>query len=465
MCGSFLCIEKNLKIEYNRSIGKGGDYVIMKENAIKVMKELISNGFEAYMVGGCVRDTLMGREINDYDITTNASPDEIMRVFENYHVIPTGLKHGTVTVVSQGIPYEITTYRVDGDYSDGRRPDSVSFTSELTEDLARRDFTMNAIAMDINGRITDPFSGEKDIKNRIIRCVGNPQKRFTEDALRIMRAVRFSSQLGFDIEEDTAKALETLCERLEFVSAERIRAELDKLLCGKNCVDVLLKYTSVLGRIIPEIKPCIGFEQHSPYHKYTVWEHIARAVGAVSSEDLTVKRVMLFHDIGKPGMFTVDETGRGHFKGHDRVSADIAEAVMKRLHYDNASIYNTCELIRHHSIKIENERQIKRLISKLGKELFFSLIDVKRADNSAKQEFVLAELEVFSEIEKTAYRILEEESCLKLSQLAVNGNDIMALGVSGKAVGELLGELLELVIDGELENNRNSLMEYAKKRC
>lgn len=462
----FNVIEKRIKMEYNIV----NDFLEAKKvtdkgKAVKILSRLETAGYEAYLVGGCVRDTLMGREIHDYDITTNALPEEIMTVFSGERVIPTGLKHGTVTVMLEDEPFEITTYRVDGEYSDGRRPDSVEFASDIKDDLSRRDFTINAMAMDLRGSLIDPYGGREDIVRGIIRCVGEPEKRFTEDALRIMRAVRFSSQLGFDIEENTSKALEALSDRLDFVSAERIRAELDKLLCGKKCADVLLKYTSVIGRIIPEIKPCIGFEQHSPYHKYTVWEHIVRAVEAVPSDNVKLKRVMLFHDIGKPEKFTVDETGRGHFKGHDKVSADIAEAVMKRLRYDNASISDTCELIRYHSIKFENERQIKRLISKLGKELFFSLIDVKRADNSAKQEFVLAELEQLSETEKTARRILEEESCLKLSQLAVNGNDIMAFGVSGKAVGELLSELLELVIDGELENDKDSLMDYAKKRC
>lgn len=438
--------------------------MIKKENAVKLMKELISNGYEAYMVGGCVRDTLMNRAVNDYDITTNALPEEIMKVFEDYHVIPTGVKHGTVTVVSQGIAFEITTYRVDGDYSDSRRPDSVRYTCELTEDLARRDFTMNAIAMDINGRIIDPFNGKNDIENRIIRCVGEPCKRFTEDALRIMRGVRFASQLGFELEENTKKAVKELKNRLEFVSAERIHTELDKLLCGKHCTDVLLEYSGVLAVFIPETELCVGFDQHSPYHKYTVWEHIARAVGAVPEDDITVKRAMLFHDIGKPLCYTQDETGRGHFKGHADVGAELAVKIMKRLKYDNKSVSDTSTLIRHHSVKLKSDIQVKKLLSQLGDELFFRLLDVKRADNSAKQEFVLAELEGFDKIESYAKSLLNQGACLKISQLAIDGNRLVSIGYSGRAVGEMLSELLELVIEEKLENTAETLADYAVRR-
>lgn len=434
------------------------------KNAEKILSKLISAGFEAYLVGGCVRDTLMCRNIHDYDITTNALPDEIMRIFDGYRVVPTGLKHGTVTVLSEGIPFEITTYRVDGDYSDGRRPDIVRFTTSLTEDLARRDFTMNAIAMDINGNIIDPFCGVKDIKNRLIRCVGVPEKRFGEDALRIMRAVRFAAQLGFEIEGNTADALSALRERLDLISVERIRSELDMLICGANCVRALLEYSSIITQIIPEFKSCIGFCQHSPYHRYDVWEHTVRAVDAIPADNMKLRRVMLFHDIGKPETFTRDENGRGHFKGHEAVSAEMTGEIMRRLHYDNKSVSETLTLIKHHSDKIHTRSQIKKKISAIGAELFFELLEVKKADNSAKQSFVMKEVREIEAIEKAAREIVDGNECCTLSQLAVNGSDLSNLGIIGRKTGETLRMLLEMVIDEKLPNEKDALLEFVKGR-
>lgn len=433
------------------------------ENAFKILAEIESKGFEAYLVGGCVRDTLMKRPVHDIDITTNALPEEILRIFSGYRVIPTGLRHGTVTVVYSDEQFEVTTFRVDGDYSDSRRPDSVTFTSSVEDDLARRDFTMNAVAMSSDGRLIDPFGGRDDIKNGIIRCVGDPEKRFTEDALRILRAVRFASRFGFETEAETVRAVHKLCGRLDLIAKERIREELDGILLGEHCIEAMLGFSDVMIQIIPELAPCIGFEQYSPYHKYTVWEHIVRAVAGSPVNDLTVRRTMLFHDIGKPDCFTRDEKGVGHFKGHAEISAQIAEKVMQRLRYDSNSISLTCELIRRHSDKIQSEKQIKRLISKMGEEQFFRLMNVKKSDNSAKREFVLEELSQFEYFEETARRIIAEGQCMKLSQLAVNGRDLIALGLSGRKVGETLDSLLGLVIDGELENVHENLIEYVKR--
>lgn len=433
------------------------------ENAEKILAELESKGFEAYLVGGCVRDTLMKRPIHDFDITTNARPEEILGVFSGYRVIPTGLRHGTVTVLCGDEPFEVTTFRFDGDYSDSRRPDSVTFTSSIEDDLARRDFTMNAIAMSVDGRLIDPFAGRGDIEKGIIRCVGNPEKRFTEDALRILRAVRFASRFGFETEADTARAVHKLCGRLDLIAKERIREELDGILLGEHCIEAMLDFSDVMVQIIPELAPCVGFEQYSPYHKYTVWEHIVRAVAGSPENDLTVRRTMLFHDIGKPECFSIDEKGVGHFKGHAEISAQIAERVMQRLRYDSKSISETCELIRRHSDKIQSEKQVKRLISKMGEEQFFRLMNVKKADNSAKREFVLEELSEFEYFEETARRIITEGQCMKLSQLAVNGRDMISLGLSGRKVGEALDMLLGLVIDGELANERETLIGYVKR--
>lgn len=428
-----------------------------------ILSKLNSAGYEASLVGGCVRDRLMNRPVHDYDIATNALPEQIIDTFSGYNVIPTGLKHGTVTVICGGEPFEITTYRIDGSYSDSRRPDSVKFTPNLTDDLARRDFTINAIAMDINGSITDPFNGTEDIRRGIIRCVGKPEKRFTEDALRIMRCVRFASQLGFAVDDETENAVHAMKSRLSLISAERVRVELDKTICGENCLGALMNFSDVITEIIPELLPAAGFDQHSKYHKYDIYEHTVRAVEAVPSENIEVRRVMLFHDIGKPHCFTIDPDGQGHFKGHAEVGADITEKVMKRLRYDNASIRRTVQLIRRHSDKIRTEKHIKRLLSARGSELFFSLMEVKKADNSAKNEFVLEELKDIEKIETIAKRIIADGECITLNQLAVNGKDIMSIGFSGSEIGTILNHLLGLVIDGKLPNDRINLLKFAEK--
>ncbi len=432
------------------------------KNAGELLEKLNKAGFEAYYVGGCVRDMLMNRTPHDIDITTNAQPEEIMDVFSDYHVIPTGIKHGTVTVMLCGTPYEITTYRIDGEYTDMRRPDSVRFTSCLEEDLIRRDFTMNAIAMNSEGGITDPFGGARDIENGIIRCAGEPEKRFTEDALRILRCVRFVSKLGFVVDPMTADAVHRLKGGLDFVARERVRVELDGIICGEACVQAMLEFSDVILQIIPEFQPCIDFQQHSPYHRYDVWEHIVRAVSGAPCTSPLLRRTMLFHDIGKPQCFSCDERGIGHFKGHAKASAVLAEDIMQRLRYDNSSIRNVTELINAHSDKITSEKQVRRMLSRMGEELFFDLLEVKKADNSAKRDFVVKETEEFDEIARTARRILDENACMKLSQLAVDGNDMLSLGFKGREVGQILNRLLELAVDGEIENEREVMLKFAE---
>ena len=431
-------------------------------NGGKILAALENAGFEAYYVGGCVRDLIMGREINDIDIATSALPEETAAVFKNEKVIPTGIKHGTVTVISGGVPYEITTFRHDGSYSDSRRPDSVRFSHSIEEDLARRDLTINAIAMDLRGSTVDPFGGEKDITDRMIRCVGAPEKRFTEDALRILRAARFASQLGFSIDPGTAAAMHSLRGRLGLLSRERVRDELDKLLCGENCLDVLLGFRDIIGEMIPEMIPCFDFQQHSKYHKFDVYSHIAHTVAAAPADCLLLRRAMLFHDIGKPPMFTLDENGEGHFKGHARLSAEMAEDIMKRLRYDSRTIEQTCRLIFMHSDKINSDKQLRRLTAKLGAEEFALLMEFKKADNLGKKESVAAEENPgFDVLARKARELEAEGACIKLAELAVNGNDMLALGFSGKAVGNALDTLLALVIDGVLPNEKDALTEYA----
>lgn len=432
--------------------------------AERILHRLMDAGFEAYYVGGCVRDKLMGKEAHDVDITTNALPKEIMRTFEGYTVIPTGMKHGTVTVLSDGKPYEITTYRVDGVYSDGRRPDRVTFTPNLTEDLARRDFTMNAIAMDISGKIIDPYGGAEDIKNRIIRCVGEPERRFKEDALRIMRAVRFASQLGFDIETNTAEAVHQKVNCLSLISRERIRDELDKLICGANCLDVLLEYSDVITAIIPEFTPCIGFDQRSDFHIYDIWEHTIRAMAAAPANDLRLRRSLLFHDIAKPDCCTSDADGKRHFKGHAQLSAVKAAEIMRRLKYDRRSITETAVLIDFHREKIRTRSESKKIISRIGEELFFELVELKKCDNSAKRAFSLKENIKLDQAAQEAEEYLSAGECCTLAQLAVNGKLLTELGFQGRVIGEILAEILELVINEKLPNDRETIINYIKKR-
>jgi tRNA nucleotidyltransferase (CCA-adding enzyme) len=433
------------------------------KNTVQVLSELVNHGFEAYMVGGCVRDSIMGREYNDIDITTNALPQQIMEVFSSYKVVPTGIKHGTVTVLCGGTPFEITTYRIDGKYTDHRRPDSVEFTSDITADLARRDFTINAVAMDINGCIVDPFGGIQDMKAGIIRCVGEPEKRFSEDALRIMRAVRFASQLGFAIDDATAKAVHDMKDLLQNISNERIRDELDKLVCGKNCADILMGYSDVITAVIPEFKPSIGLDQRSPYHKYTVWEHTVRAIGFAPENDVKLRRTLLFHDIGKPACMKLDETGRGHFKQHDRVGAEITEKIMKRLRYDTKSISYSTALIANHSKKLRSRADVKKMMYRIGEELFFALTEMKKCDNSAKNEFVLEENIVFDKLAEMGREIIEGNECRSLRGLAVNGSELAALGLKGVEIGEMQHKLLELVMEDKLPNKKEILLKYAEQ--
>ena len=432
------------------------------ENYKIVLQKLADSGFQAFLVGGCVRDMILGRDIHDHDITTDALPEQVMNVFSGFTTVPTGLKHGTVTVLVNGEPFEITTFRIDGEYSDSRRPKSVSFTRNLTDDLARRDFTINAIAMDIDGNISDPFHGCDDIKNKIIRCVGEPSMRFNEDALRILRAVRFSSVLGFEIEKNTSDALMNLRKNLDNISRERIRDELDKLICGKNLVPVMLGYREIIAQIIPEIRPCFDFDQKSHFHMYDVYEHIVRTIDSAPQDSVLFRRTMLFHDIGKPPKFTVDENGEGHFKGHAKISADMCRDIMKNLRYDNNSIEQTCLLVAHHSDKIHNDIQIKKLVSEIGEDNFFMLMQIKRFDNYGKCPFVLKEFEEFERHENALREFIKNNDCMHISQLEINGNDLVNMGFRGKAVGDMLKNILNMIIEGNLENKHDVLLEYAK---
>ncbi len=426
-----------------------------------VLNTLNNHGYEAYIVGGCVRDFLLNRIPHDFDITTNAKPFQILNVFKDFHTIETGLQHGTVTVVVEKNPVEITTYRIDGTYSDGRHPDTVEYTSNLKDDLSRRDFTINAMAYDGNGNLVDEFFGLQDLNNRLIRCVGNPQSRFSEDALRIFRAIRFSSQLSFSIEDGTSYMIHNLKHTLKKISVERIAVELNKLIMGDNVYNVLMQYSDVISTVIPEISECIGFNQHSKYHKYDVWEHMVVSVKN-SPKILSVRLAMFLHDIGKPKTFTLDSKGNGHFFNHAHVGATITENVLKSLKYDNATIKRVTSLVYHHDDEFNSKYDIKKALSSWGSETFFELLSVQIADAMAKFEFCRERINHIGYVKRTAMDILYNNECISLKDLAINGNDLKLLGIKGKNIGDTLNYLLDEVMKDNIENERIKLLEYVK---
>ena len=427
------------------------------ENVKEIINKLETAGFEACAVGGCVRDSLLGLNPPDYDIATSALPAEIKEVFADYKLVDIGEKHGTIAVIVSGEKIEITTFRCDGDYSDSRRPDSVVFTRDLLSDLSRRDFTVNAMAYSEKSGLTDPFGGEQDLKNNILRCVGEPEKRFTEDALRIMRALRFMAERGFSCEEKTRTALFNLKDRLSLIAPERIRVEFDRMLLGDYTESIILEYIDIIGVFVPEILASVNFEQHSGYHIYDVLTHTAKTISAAPKERV-LRLTMFFHDIAKPECFTM-KAGSGSFKGHAEKGAEIAASVMRRLRYDNATLHKVKLLIKHHDDDARTDDiSIKKLLNKFGFETFMQLCEVQFADDSAKAEFVDKRKNDRMFIFKRAREIAESGECYMLSQLAVNGGDLVEAGFKGAEIGEKLQELLMLVIEGKLENDKNILL-------
>ena len=436
----------------------------LPETIGSILSRLHDAGFAAYAVGGCVRDTLAGREPHDWDICTAARPEQVHAVFADGDVRDTGLKHGTVTLVLDHVPYEITTFRVDGDYSDSRRPDSVAFTDDVTLDLARRDFTVNAMAYSPADGLIDPFGGREDLKAGVIRCVGDPRERFAEDALRILRALRFASRFGYSVEGQTAAAVHALAPTLERIAPERIKTELDGLLAGPAAAEVLREFPDVLGVPIPELLPCVGFDQRSPWHIYDVWEHTLRAVAA-APEDLLLRWTMLFHDLGKPPTFSPGPDGTGHFYGHAAESARIAGAIMDRLRFSNEERDAIAELVRRHDGVLAPDRKaVRRQLARIGRTQFDRLLAVKRADNLAQAPELaaprLAELETLRAL---ADDIEQNGDCTDLRRLALNGRDLLALGYApGPALGAELRRLLEFVLDDPARNDRETLLDIAK---
>lgn len=455
---------------------------MIPEGARYIMHTFARYGYLSYLVGGCVRDIILGRTPHDWDICTKATPEqmELMvycmiqrendieqyekdcgRVYVKRHIktIPTGLKHGTLTIIINNESYEVTTFRCDGNYSDGRRPDNVLFTNSLVDDLQRRDFTINAIAYSMWEGFIDPFNGMKDIEDKVIRCVGNPRHRFTEDGLRIMRAIRFSAQLNFDIEDNTNKAIIDLIENLYNVSEERINSEMCKIL--KSSYPERIMEQHMLCQIIPEFKPSISFEQNNPHHIYTVFEHILYALHYDKSNDLIVRLALLFHDISKPYCYQDDEDGIRHFKGHGKLSADMTYTIMRRLKFDNDTIEKVVELVYYHDATFEfGKKYVKRWLNKMGEEQFNRLLKVRIADIKAQSCIgMIDRVGKICEIQRLLNEVLNEKECFSLKDLQINGKDLIELGVpEGKQIGSKLNYLLSMVMDGKIKNEREELI-------
>ena len=474
---------------------------------------LESAGFEAWVVGGAVRDAMIIARMqaenlesaeqdhaeegpSDWDLTTDASPDEMLRVFAGERVIETGLKHGTLTVLLDGMPLEITTYRVDGTYTDNRRPDSVSFTKNIDEDLVRRDFTVNAMAYNPQRGLYDPYGGRGDLAAGVLRAVGKagvpgePVRRFREDALRILRALRFAAQLGMTIEEETRRAVFDEKTRLNNISPERIREELDKLLQGDHAAGVLIEYAEVIAVVIPEMRACIGFDQHTPYHRYNVWDHCAHAVefarmsvptaialqetagsreewiGSVRQAISCLKWAAMLHDIEKPACFFQTDDGNGHFYGHSEKSAGTADRILERLHFDNARREKIVMLVANHDRQFALDvKPVKRAIRKFGKQDLLLLMDLYSADVSAQSDLAADRLRGHDFMRAAVMQLSKEpEAAFSRKDLAVKGGDMAALGYEGKAIGAILEQILDAVIEESLPNEREAQLAFAEQK-
>lgn len=444
------------------------------ESVELIIKKLEEHGFEAYAVGGCVRDTILGRTPGDWDITTSALPEQVKSIFRR--TIDTGIEHGTVTVMIGQVGFEVTTYRVDGDYQDGRHPTSVTFTPSLVEDLKRRDFTINAMAYRPGEGVVDCFDGLADLENKIIRCVGDPEERFREDALRMMRAVRFSAQLGFAIEEDTKTAIKKMAGNLRLISKERIQAELLKLITSPHPDYIRTAYeTGITAIVLPEFDRMMETPQKNSFHALSVGEHTIQSLLHVDADPI-LRLTMLFHDMGKPDCLRIDADGTTHFKQHAIVGADITRNALRSLKFDNHTIDNVTALVRYHDSMrdcvaarqtppVVNKRALRRLVSNIGRERFPLLIEVNLADNLAKTEFAKqVHLPALDAVREAYREIVEADDCLTLKELELNGKDLMAMGIApGKEIGRILGACLEWVLDEPERNKKELLTEYVKK--
>lgn len=439
--------------------------ILLPEKVNMIIHTIWAAGFEAYAVGGCVRDSILGRVPDDWDITTSAKPEDIKKLFKR--TIDTGIEHGTVTVMLGKEGFEVTTYRIDGEYEDSRHPKEVTFTSNLREDLKRRDFTINAMAYNDEVGLVDIFEGILDIEKKVIRCVGNAKERFTEDALRMMRAVRFSAQLGYSIDEGTKEAIKELAPTLQKISAERIQVELVKLVTSNNPDYLRIAYeTGITVQVLPEFDLCMKTEQNNPHHMYSVGEHTLWAMKYIQA-DKVLRLAMLFHDMGKPEALTTDEKGIHHFYGHNEISSQIAREVLRRLRFDNDTIHKVERLVFYHDYRPNlTDKSIRRFVTKIGKELFPFYLLVQKADAMAQSEYKREEkLHNIETADKIFQGIMEREECLCLKDLAVTGKDLIDLGIKpGKEIGEILNKFLEMVIENPELNQKEILLNNLSKK-
>ncbi len=429
----------------------------------KAMEILNRNGYECFVVGGCVRDTLRGTTPHDWDLTTSAKPEQMQQCFAGYHTIETGLQHGTLTVMMEHMPLEITTYRIDGAYTDHRRPDRVSFTDSVTDDLARRDFTVNAMAYHPQCGLVDPFGGAADLEKKRIACVGNPAERFDEDGLRILRALRFASVLDFTIDAQTDAAIRAQKELLQHISAERILVEMTKMLCGQAAERLLLAYPEVICTVLPQLQPMVGFDQQNPYHVYDVYTHSCKVTAAAPATPI-LRWAAFLHDSGKPHTFTKDERG-GHFYGHAQISEEIARQVLHQLKSDRKTLDSVITLIRHHDTVFSgNAKQIKRIVNQIGDTLTEQLILLHKADVSGQAEHLRAErIQASDALLRILDELRQQNACMTLKDLQISGKDIIAMGVcEGRIIGDCLKAVMNDVLEERLPNEREILLAAAK---
>lgn len=439
--------------------------VHIPENVEYILKTLNDNGYEAFAVGGCVRDCLLGREPGDWDITTNARPETVMQLFAK--TVETGLKHGTVTVLMGGESFEVTTYRIDGEYLDSRRPESVEYAATLQEDLARRDFTVNAMAYHPTHGLVDLHGGLKDLRHRILRTVGDPDCRFGEDALRMLRAVRFSAQLDFRLEDGVVRSLQRNNSLIRHISHERVREELNRILLSDNPVKlILLRDTGLLQYIMPELEICFHTQQNNPYHVYNVGIHTLQAVASIE-KNLVLRWVMLLHDIGKPSVRTTDAKGIDHFYGHPFKSVQLAQIILQRLRFDNHTKNRILKLVEKHDRRVlPNPKAVRKAAAAIGEELFEDLLKVQEADMRAQNpEYLSTRLEALETVRKIYEEIKVQNQCFSIKNLQINGHDLIAIGFQqGREIRTILERLLEAVIENPDINTKEQLLALAAQK-
>lgn len=430
-----------------------------------ILSRLKEHGFEAYVVGGCVRDSLLNKVPHDWDMTTAAKPEEILTIFHDIPVLKTGLKHGTVTLLIDHEPYELTTFRVDGDYSDGRHPDSVSFTTNIRDDLARRDLTVNAMAYEPETGLIDPFGGREDLKNKVIRCVGDPHKRFSEDALRLMRTIRFAAVLGFEIEQNTLCAVHDLSHTITCVAKERIFSEFYKTVCAPHAAEALRAAPELIFAAVPQLENLKDVPQHSKYHIYDVWEHTLHALENIGTDDPFACLAVLFHDVGKKLVRTTDEDGYDHFFDHAEQSALLTDEALRALRCDKKTREAVTELVLLHDTAFpKRTAKFRRLLAKLGYEQFYRLLAVSRADSLAHAPWCIKERCAALDAAKAeAEKLQREDFCLRLHQLKITGKDLQKYGLRGKEIGDVLNQTLDAVLCGQLPNDRTALLSHIKR--